>query len=400
MSALLNFAISEKIIDSAVFSQASPKVPVKIAPSISLVPDDTLTAVDTKIVPSAVAEAFGQAVFEHGKRRIAFVGTPCHILALRKLEAWQHKLVGSLQITVGLFCLRTFSLDRLLEYLLQEKNIAANEIQNVDLGTEEYLVTTENGVVKIPLSDLKPCIMNRCRTCADFTSELADLSVGGAAPLENWSVVIARTAEGQDFLNRAITKGVISTKEKCNEPESVARLIQLASHKRTSALQEIKLMQKAKIPIPAPAEFFAGPVLSDVGKLENVKVKEIMAREVITVPADTTASKLLDEIADHQHTSFPVIGDSNHVIGIVTLQDVMRIPKKKRSSTLVSAVCEKSVRKVFPEDSVAKASEPLWTSDVRQLLVVDENKQAALLGIVTKSDVVNALRKIEEAKHQ
>jgi coenzyme F420 hydrogenase subunit beta len=123
VSALLNFAISEKIIDGAVVSQASSKVPVKIAPSISLVPDDTLAAVDTKIVPSAVAEAFGQAVFEHGKMHIAFVGTPCHILALRKLEAWQHKLVGSLRISIGLFCLWTFSLDRLLEYLLNEKNI-------------------------------------------------------------------------------------------------------------------------------------------------------------------------------------------------------------------------------------------------------------------------------------
>ncbi|HVP92333.1 MAG TPA: Coenzyme F420 hydrogenase/dehydrogenase, beta subunit C-terminal domain, partial [Acidobacteriota bacterium] len=148
VTALLNFAITEKMIDSAVVSEASSRVSIKIEPSINLVPDDTLSAVDAKIVPSAVAEAFGRAVFEHGKVNIAFVGIPCHIVALRKLEAWQHKMVGSLRITIGLFCLWTFSLGQLLEYLLDKYRIAANEIQNVDLTANEYVVTTENGVVR------------------------------------------------------------------------------------------------------------------------------------------------------------------------------------------------------------------------------------------------------------
>lgn len=74
VNALLNFAINQKIIDSAIISKVSPSLAVKVKPTISLVPDDALSAVDSKIMPCAVAEAFGRAVFEHGKVHIAFVG--------------------------------------------------------------------------------------------------------------------------------------------------------------------------------------------------------------------------------------------------------------------------------------------------------------------------------------
>ena len=211
VNALLHFAIKERMIDSAIISEASSTVPIKIKPSISLVPDDTLSAVETKIVPSAVARAFGQAVFEYGKAHIAFVGVPCHVLALRKLEALQHKLIDSLEIVIGLFCLWTFSIELLLEYLSHEYGIAANEIQHVDLSSNKYIVYTKSGETQIPLSTIKEHIMNRCKTCVDFTSEFADLSVGGASPLKDWSTVIIRTQKGEEFFNKSVKEGVIVT---------------------------------------------------------------------------------------------------------------------------------------------------------------------------------------------
>lgn len=393
VNALLNFAISERIIDSAVISEASSKVPVKVKPSISLVPDDTLSAVDTKIVPSAVAEAFGQAVFEHGKTHIAFVGTPCHIVALRKLEAWQHKIVDSLRITIGLFCLWTFSLDRLLEYLLHEHNIAANEIQNVDLTAKEYLVTTEKGVVRLPLSEVRSHIMNRCKTCVDFTSELADLSIGGASPLEGWSIVIIRTKQGQLFFDKAVEGGAVTTREIKAEPENLAHLIQLASHKREAALQEIRTMKKAGISVPTSAEFSTSPIATETSMLKEAKVKEIMTREIISVTPNMTVEELLDKIAKHHHTGFPVIDESNRVMGIVTLQDVMKISKEKRGSVPIGKVCRKHLFVAFPDSSVAEAFETMSTHNVGRLLVVDEKDKRSLLGILTRSDVINALRR-------
>ena len=391
VNALLNFAINKKIIDSAIISEASPRFPIKVKPSISLVPDDTLSAVDAKIVPSAVAEAFGRAVFEHGKVRIGFVGIPCHIRALRKLEAWQHKLMHSLEITIGLFCLWTFSLGRLLEYLLHEHKIAANEIQNVDLTANEYVVTTENRVVRIPLSEVKSHIMNSCRTCGDFTSELADLSIGGASPLKDWSIVIIRTKKGETFFNRAVKGGVITTKKIEAEPETLAHLIQLSAHKRNAASQEIMAMRKAGVPVPTAVEFVYKTIATEISMLEEVKVGEIMTKKVIAVPPNMTVDELLDEIAEHHHIGFPIVNETNTIVGIVTLQDAMKVAKEKRNSLSVGEIGTKDLIVAFPDNSVAEAFKRMSKHNVGRLLVVDEKNTRLLLGILTRSDVMHTL---------
>jgi coenzyme F420-reducing hydrogenase beta subunit/CBS domain-containing protein len=393
VTALLNFAITRKIIDSAIVSEASPRVSIKIAPSINLVPDDTLSAVDTKIVPSAVAEAFGRAVFEHGKVSIAFVGIPCHVVALRKLEAWQHKIVGSLRITIGLFCLWTFSLGPLLEYLLHEYGIAANEIQYVDLTANEYVVSTQDHIVKVPLSEAKSYIMNRCRTCTYFTSQLADLSVGGAGPLKDWSIVIIRTKIGEDFFNRAVEEGIITTKEIETEPEALVHLLQLASYKERSAKQEIEAMRRAGVPVPTGAEPFHKTAATEISALEELKVEEIMTRKVTTVPPTMTIDELFDKIAEHHHIGFPVIDESSRIVGIITLQDAMKVAKKVRKTVSVGEIATKALVKILPDASVAKALRKMNGRNVGRLLVVDKKDKSMLLGILTRSDVMHALRK-------
>lgn len=127
-------------------------------------------------------------------------------------------------------------------------------------------------------SEVKSHIMNSCRTCVDFTSELADLSIGGASPLKDWSIVIIRTKEGEAFFNRAVKEGVITTKKIEAEPETLAHLIQLSSHKRSAALQEIKAMKKADILVPTAVEFAYKTIATEISILEEVKVGEIMTR--------------------------------------------------------------------------------------------------------------------------
>jgi coenzyme F420 hydrogenase subunit beta len=390
---LLNFAINEKIIDSAITSEVSPSLAIKVKPLVSLVPDDMLSAIDSKIVPSAVAEAFGRAVFEHGKVHIAFVGVPCHILALRKLEAWQHKLIGSLEITIGLFCLWTFSLGKLLEYLLHEHKISANEIQNVDLAVDAYVVTTEKGVISIPLSKIKPHIMSRCRTCIDFTSELADLSIGGARPLKDWSIVIIRTQKGEKLLNKAVEKGVIAIKDVKTAPESFAHLIQLSSHKEKSALQEIAAMRKAGAIVPTAADISERPRAAEISILMEAKVADVMTKEVVALPPTVTVDQLLDKIAQYHHIGYPVVDKTNKILGIITLQDAMKVPKKDRSQITIGEIANKRLVIVFPDSSVAEAFDKMSKHNIGRVLVVDRVENKMLKGILTRSDVMHTLGK-------
>jgi coenzyme F420 hydrogenase subunit beta len=122
VTSLLKYGIENKVFDSAIVSQTEPENPAKPKPSVALVPDDILSAIGSKFFPSSVAKAYGRAVYGHGKTSIAFVGVPCHVLALRKMEAWQHKIIDHLKITIGLFCFGTFSLNSLLDYIEEKSN--------------------------------------------------------------------------------------------------------------------------------------------------------------------------------------------------------------------------------------------------------------------------------------
>jgi len=392
INALLNFAIDQGIIDAAIFSRASSKLSLKVKPSINLVPDDALSAVDLKMAPSAVAEAFGRAVFEYGKIHIAFVGIPCHVLALRKLEAWQHRIIGSLRIIIGLFCLWTFSLDKLLEYLLHDYKIAANEIKDVDLTMDKYLVTTEDRVVKIPVSEVRSHIMNRCKTCLDFTCEFSDLSIGRAMPLKDWSLVIIRTKKGEEFFDLAVKKKAITVREIGEEPETLAHLISLSTYKRESAMQEIREMREKGFSPLVSADFFVKPTLAEIHMLEEIKVEEIMTRNVVALPESMTVNEFFDQITKHHHIGYPVVDESENLMGIITLQDVMPIPKEERDKVSIGEICTKNLVTIFPENSVAEALEKMDSHNIGRLLVVDKNNRNKLLGILTRSDIMHALR--------
>lgn len=390
VNALLNFAMNEGIIDSAIISEISSRMPIKVKPSISLVPDDVLSAVETKIVPSAVAETYGRAVFEYGKAHIAFVGVPCHVLALRKLEVWQHKVVNSLRLIIGLFCLWTFSLRLLLEYLLHEHGVTPNTIRHVDLSPHSYIIYLENDEIYIPLSEAKDHIMNRCRTCADFTSEFADLSVGGASPLEGWSTVIIRTKRGEEVFKEAVNEGTMEIRRM--EPKIFAHIVQLASYKRESALKEIRELSKSGLPVPGAMKISEKFISGKVIEFEETKVEEIMTKNVIFLSGDLTVSDLLDKIVEHHHIGYPVVDEMNRVIGIVTLQDAMKVPKDKRGNTRIKEICTKELITVSPNNTVAEAAEKMSTYNIGRLLVVDEKDRNILLGIITRSDILHKIR--------
>lgn len=392
VNALLSYALKQKLIDSAVTARASHQQMLKLQPSVNLVPDDMLSSVDTKIVPCAVAEAFGRAVYEYGKAYIAFVGSPCQVLAIRKLEAWQHKLIDSLKLTIGLFCLWAFSLDRLSEYLLDEYGVAPSEIVSVDLTVDNYVAKTlDNRVLKIPLSEVKEHIMNSCRTCLDFTAEYADLSIGSGAPLKGWSLVIVRTRGGEELFDKAVNAGIIRVKEISSAPEVLAHIIHTATRKKESAFQELENMRRKGFPVPLGAEAMAKPSPSELSVLEDTAVKTIMTREVLTLPSNATVADFFDAMAKHHHIGFPIKNESGEVIGIVTLQDAMKVPPEKRSTTRLEDVCSRKLISVSPEDSAAEAFEKMMQHNIGRLLVMDEGGRR-LLGIITRSDIMNALK--------
>jgi coenzyme F420 hydrogenase subunit beta len=387
VTALLRFGIEEKVFDSAIVSAAEPESPSTPKASVALVPDDILSAVGTKFFPSSVAKAFGSAVTGYGKTKIAFVGVPCHMRALRKIEAWQHKIGPSLKISIGLFCFGTFSHSTLLDHLEKTYNIKASDIKQMRLS-KQFVIHTTDRVLRIPMEEVEEHILPSCGVCTDFSSELADISIGGAYPLEGWSTVIIRTEVGEEFFYDAVEKGILSIQPIEAEPNVFERVVRAAMQKRTAGLKKAGELEKTY-----GFTYVSAIPLRESDALAEVKVEDIMTRKVLTVSENETITQLLGRMARENHIGYPVVNEKGEPVGEVTLLEASQIDKSKRAETCVAQVMRKKIVTVNPGETGQDVFRKMSENETGRVIVVDPADPKKILGIVTKADLMDALIK-------
>ena len=385
VTAMLKFGIEAKLFDSAIVSSAEHEAPSKPKASVALVPDDIISAIGSKFFPSSVAKAFGSAVTGYGRTKIAYVGVPCHTRALRKIEAWQHKIGHSLKISIGLFCFGTFSHAPLLEHLEREYKINAADIKQMRLS-KNFVIHTTKGVVRIPLQEIAEHLMPSCGACTDFTNELADISVGGAYPLEGWSTVIIRTKAGEDFFNKAVEKGILITQPIEDQPNVYERVVRAAMQKRTAGLKKAEELEKTY-----GYTFVSTIPLRETESLAHVKVEDVMTRDVVTVNENLTIDKLLDLMVKKHHVGYPVVDEKGDLVGVVTLEQASQVDKERRQETKVGQVMRKRLVTVLPGETGLDVFKTMSEYLMGRVVVVDPNNRSKLIGIVTKSDLLEIL---------
>jgi coenzyme F420 hydrogenase subunit beta len=383
VTSLLSYGIQEKVFDSAIVSQAEKDNPSKPKPSVALVPDDILSAVGSKFFPSSVAKAYGSAVYGYGKTKIAFVGVPCHVLALRKMEAWQHKISYSMKITIGLFCFGTFSLSHLLNYITEKYNVKPSEIKLMRLS-RKFVIQTEKETIKIPLSEVEEHILPSCRTCTDFTAELADISVGGAYPLKDWSTVIIRTKAGEDFFYDAVENGIISTWVIEQEPEVMERVMIASMNKRNTALEEAKKLEEVYGYLPVR-------MLRESEGLAKIKVEDIMTRDIATVEEDVSVGQFLELVAKNHHVGYPVVNKKGEPVGVATLEEAAKVAENRRKITPVSEITKQQIVPSYPGETALDVFRKMEKHEVGRIIVLDPANPKVMLGIITKTDLMHIL---------
>lgn len=383
VTSLLTYGVEKKFFDSAIVSQAEADNPSKPKASVALVPDDILSAVGSKFFPSAVAKAYGSAVYGYGKSKIAFVGVPCHVLALRKMEAWQHKIGNNLAITLGLFCFGSFSMSPLLQYIEKNYHVKPSEIKHMRLSSK-FVVQTAKDVIRIPISEIEQHILPSCRTCTDFTNELADISIGSAYPLEGWSTVIIRTKAGEDFFYDAVENGVINTWVIEQEPNVYERVVRAAMQKRRAALKEAKDMEEKFGYLPVL-------MLRESEALAKVKVEEVMTLDVKTVPQNMQISELLDLMAKQRHIGYPVVNDEGAPVGMISLEEAAQISKDQREKTLISQVVHRKPVFVYLGDTALDVFKMMSKYEIGRVLVLDPANPKKIMGMVSKTDLMHIM---------
>jgi len=115
-----------------------------------------------------------------------------------------------------------------------------NRIRKINIKGK-MLVTLDSETVAIPLPEAKQYARKSCHSCEDFSSEFADISIGGLG-LEGWSFVIIRTEKGEELFSNAEKAGFLTTKEANMEPNAINLLIKLSKKKRTAITETLNKM--------------------------------------------------------------------------------------------------------------------------------------------------------------
>lgn len=124
--------------------------------------------------------------------------------------------------------------------------------------------------------------------------------------------------------------------------------------------------------------------------LEHVKVQDVMAEDVASVSPELPLDQLIRQYFFHYCASgFPVTKEGR-VIGLVSVEDVKRIPESERPAKKVADVLvpiEKNIR-INPQDSLASALDRMAHENIGRLLVMEDGH---LDGIVSKLSVYRFL---------
>jgi len=232
-TALLLYALEKRLIDSALVAGADPQKPLYPLPKLATTDQELLDAAGTKYFCSGNVIGLTE-VLKQKKASTAFVGTPCQIHAVRNIQlAGLKRLTAPLKFLIGLMCSECFVYEGLMEEHIRGKmGIKLEDIRKMNIKGK-MLVTTASGITAIPLADVKQYVRKSCGVCDDFSSELADISVGGLG-LDGWTFTIIRTEKGEELFSNAEKAGYIRTKPLEEGAFSLNLLSKLTKKKRSA----------------------------------------------------------------------------------------------------------------------------------------------------------------------
>ncbi|MCK4475274.1 MAG: Coenzyme F420 hydrogenase/dehydrogenase, beta subunit C-terminal domain [Methanophagales archaeon] len=213
VTSLLAYALEKGIIDCAVITTSDNhwKPVTKVAKNYEELKEGAGTKYT--VYPSVVGI---REAMEEGYADIGFVGLPCQIQGLRKVQtAEQPYEVGKerIKLLIGLFCMENFK-EELLDFVKEKVSFDLEGVKKFDIKGKELLVYDEEGKVHaIALDEIKGYESEGCSVCMDYTAELADISVGSVGSEDGWSTVFARTEKGEETVKGALEEGYIEAKE-------------------------------------------------------------------------------------------------------------------------------------------------------------------------------------------
>lgn len=128
----------------------------------------------------------------------------------------------------------------------------------------------------------------------------------------------------------------------------------------------------------------------EVNRLRTRLIRDAMITDIMTVPPSMTLRHVRRLILESGHHGFPVVDDDNHLIGIVTGQDVNHAIRTRRGGRdlPVGEIACRDLVVAYPDETLDAAWERMQLHHVGHLPVVARDDDGRLLGYLTKGDLI------------
>jgi coenzyme F420 hydrogenase subunit beta len=220
VTALLLHLIRSGRIDGAIVTR--PTGPFQREPFLAESREDILEAAGFSFDTSHGMKSFSdyyatygqirefEPLIKKGLQRIAFVGTPCQIKSVRRMQILNIIPSDAIKFCLGLFCSGNFVFGQKQQtQIAQIGGFEFSDVRKINIK-EDLMIHLNDGSVKtIMLDELEFMKRFACYFCPDYSAEYADVSFGGIGAEEGWTTVITRTSVGRAIVADARSKKAV-----------------------------------------------------------------------------------------------------------------------------------------------------------------------------------------------
>ena len=263
VTALALFCLEQEGISGVLHIGANAEAPWQNVTVFSRNRTELIARTGSRYSPAAPCEKIDW--IREASSHCVFIGKPCDIVALRKLQAVNAQLDKKVHLAISIFCAGTPP-TKGTYHLLEVLGVTPEETEQLRYRgcgwpgmTTVRIKGSNNKTRQMTYEEswgniLSNYIQLRCRLCPDSTGEFADISCGDPWYREiepdepGRSLVLVRTERGRRILRKAMRAGYIELERE--QPEALAASQKALLNRRQNLFGRLLAMRVMCVPVP------------------------------------------------------------------------------------------------------------------------------------------------------
>ena len=197
-------------------------------------------------------------MLKKGLKRVAFVGTPCQIKSVRRMQTLGLVPADAVHICLGLFCSGNFTFGEEQRRRLAEiGDFAWEDVRKINIKEGLQIHLRSGQTRAVALDELEFMRRHACRYCPDYTAEFADIAFGGIGAEEGWTTVVTRSPLGRAAFADAAGAAKLEEFSRAVNPkfasQAMTKIRTWSARKRKAAQQNRRQISRKGVRVKAGA---------------------------------------------------------------------------------------------------------------------------------------------------